>query len=77
MSATIQFPYYSMYTDVGNTAIHAIVLTAKSAKLSWVQTYKALSELAKSDPDMFGEAMDTMVREMVYDAIGSSENFYL
>jgi hypothetical protein len=35
---------------------------------------------AKFDYDKYGEAMDTVVREMVYDAIGASkrgEDFYV
>jgi hypothetical protein len=77
MSTVSTVPYYGMYTDEGNLAIHGIVATAKSAKLSWVQVYKAMRELADSNPDMFGESMDTMVREYVYDAIGASGDFYV
>ena len=71
---------YAMYSDEGNMAVHGIVTTAKSQNLSWKQTFKALRDLADSNPDMFGEAMDTMVREMVYDAIGADkrgECFYI
>ena len=71
---------YGMFSDEGNMAVHGIVATAKSQKLSWKQTFQALRELADSNPDMFGEAMDTMVRECVYDAIGAdqtSECFYI
>jgi hypothetical protein len=71
---------YGMFSDEGNMAVHGIVATAKSQKLSWKQTYQALRDLADSNPDMFGEAMDTMVRECVYDAIGAdqtSECFYI
>jgi hypothetical protein len=72
--------YYGMYSDEANMAVHGIVTTAKSQNLSWKQTFKALRDLADSNPDMFGEAMDTMVREMVYDAIGADkrgECFYI
>ena len=72
--------YYGMYSDEGNMAVHGIVTTAKSQNLSWKQTFKALRDLADSNPDMFGEAMDTMVREYVYDAIGADkrgECFYI
>ena len=71
---------YGMYSDEGNMAVHGIVTTAKSQNLSWEQTFKALRDLADSNPDSFGETMDTMVREMVYDAIGADkrgECFYL
>ena len=36
-------------------------------------------QLAESNEDLFGEAMDTMVRECVYDTLGCAqrgENFY-
>ena len=68
---------YGMFSNEGNMAVHGIVTTAKSQNLSWKQTYQALRDLADSNPDSFGEAMDTAVREYVYDAIGSNENFYL
>jgi hypothetical protein len=71
---------YGMYSNEGNLAVHGIVTTAKSQNLSWAQTYQALRDLADSNPDSFGEAMDTVVRECVYDAIGADkrgECFYL
>ena len=68
---------YAMYSDEGNMAVHGIVTTAKSQKLSWKQTFKALRDLADSNPDIFGEAMDTMVRECVYDAIGAEFQYHL
>jgi hypothetical protein len=71
---------YGMFSDEGNMAVHGIVTTAKNQNLSWKQTFQALRELADSNPDMFGEAMDTMVRECVYDAIGADkrgECFYI
>ena len=70
-------PYYGMYTDNGNMAVDAIVSAAKIAKLTWPETYQALRDLANSNPDSFGEAMDTMVREMVYDALGFTTDFYV
>ena len=72
--------YYGMYSDEGNMAVHGIVVAAKSQNLSWKQTFNALRDLADSNPDSFGEAMDTMVRECVYDAIGADkrgECFYI
>ena len=71
---------YGMFSDEGNMAVHGLVITAKNQKLTWDQTFQALRELADSNPDMFGEAMDTMVRECVYDAIGADkrgECFYI
>jgi len=71
---------YGMFSDEGNMAVHGIVTTAKSQNLSWNQTFKVLRELADSNSDMFGEAMDTVVRECVYDAIGADQRgecFYI
>jgi 2-methylisocitrate lyase-like PEP mutase family enzyme len=60
-------PDYSMYTELGNAAVHAIVVAARDNDLTWAQTYRALSELARQKE--FGEATDTAVRESVYDAL--------
>ena len=69
-------PDYAMYTELGNTAVHAVVVTAKVNRLTWAQTYQALFELAKQE--QFGEATDTAVREMVYSALGiKDESFYV
>jgi hypothetical protein len=69
-------PDYWMYTELGNTAVHAIVVAARVNKLTWAETRDALRELAKQDA--FGEATDTAVREMVYSALGiKDEPFYV
>ena len=69
-------PDYAMFTDLGNAAVHAIVVRARAERMTWAQTYRALRALAEQDE--FGEATDTMVREMVYDALGrTDENFYV
>ena len=69
-------PEYAMYTELGNVAVHAVVVTARTNQLTWAQTLQALRELAKQDA--FGEAMDTAVREMVYSALGiKDEPFYV
>jgi hypothetical protein len=36
-----------------------------------------LGNLAASDRAKFGEALDTVVREMVYDACNFTEEFYI
>lgn len=77
MTTLIDDISYGMYSEQGNLAVHGIVMTAKSQKLSWKQTYKAMRDLADSNPDMFGESMDTVVRECVYDALGYTEDFYV
>lgn len=68
---------YAMYTELGNAAVHAIVVAARANNLTWAQTYRALSKLSEQEP--FAEAMDTMVREYVYSALGyanSEQPFY-
>ena len=67
---------YGMFTELGNAAVHAIVVAAQANKLNWAQTLRALRTL--SELEQFGEAMDTMVHECVYDALGyKDEPFYL
>ena len=68
---------YAMFTELGNAAVHAIVVAARANDMTWAQTYRALQALAEQE--QFGEAMDTAVRECVYDALGfrhKGENFY-
>ena len=67
--------YYGMYTDAGNDAVHAIVEGAVSNDLTWLETYQCLVNLAEN-PD-FAEATDTMVREIVFDAISATGDFYV
>ena len=68
--------YFGMFTDEGNRAVEQLVLIAKYHQWTWPQTYAALGQLAESDYDRFGEAMDTAVREYVYDACGFKTEFY-
>lgn len=71
---------YGMFSPEGNEAVHDIVVQAVENSWHWAKTYAELRQLADSNEDMYGEAMDTMVREIVYDAIGADkrgENFYL
>ena len=67
--------YYGMFTEDGNACVHGIVTACRSANLSWAVAYQALGELAKNSK--FAEALDTMVREMGYDAIGADGPFYI
>jgi hypothetical protein len=74
--STVKVPDYGMYTDLGNAAVHAVVVAAKVKQLTWAQTVRALRAL--SDNDEFGEATDTAVREYVYHALGyQDESFYV
>ena len=67
--------YYGMFTDAGNAAVHAIVEQARASNLAWLEVYQELVRLA--DVEVFGEATDTMVREIVYDALGFNSDFYV
>ena len=69
-------PDYAMFTDLGNAAVHALVVAARANCMTWAETYRALCQLSKYKE--FGEATDTAVREMVYDALGvEDEDFYV
>ena len=69
-------PDYAMFTDLGNAAVHAIVVAARANQMTWAETYRALCQLSKQRE--FGEATDTAVREMVYCALGiENEPFYV
>ena len=59
-------PYYGMFSDQGTAAVHGIVLMSKVSGASWLSIWQALVNLKESDDDNFGEATDTMVREIVY-----------
>jgi hypothetical protein len=65
---------YDMFTELGNAAVHAVVVSARKSKLTWPETYRALCELGKQKD--FGEATDTAVRECVYSALGFRTPFY-
>jgi len=67
---------YGMFSEVGNVAVHGVVVAAITMNLTWPQTYKCLNMLAKSDYNKFGEAMDTDVREAVYSTCGFTSDFY-
>ena len=57
---------YGMFSDLGDAAVHGIVVSAKASGAPWLSIYQSLIDLAKSDYDRFGEATDTAVRESVY-----------
>lgn len=79
LNMTKQGRDYAMYTDIGNAGVHAVVEAARANQLNWAQTLRALRQLSESNEEVFGEAMDTAVRECVYDALGFAargESFY-
>ena len=66
---------YGMFTDKGNLAVLLIVEGAISNGLSWLEVYQCLVRL--SEQPGFEEALDTAVRELVYDAVGCTGDFYV
>ena len=68
---------FAMFTPEGNAAVGKIVQMAKSKGWDWNRTYAELCVLANSDAQLYGEATDTAVREVVYDACGFESNFYV
>lgn len=67
---------YGMFTEFGNDAIDAIVTRARVLKFDWPTTLNELVELKQKFPKDFGECMDTVVRESVYDELGFKTPFY-
>jgi hypothetical protein len=65
---------YGMFSDEGNNAVRLIVQNAKTYNLRWIDVYRELQDL--SELEGYGEAMDTAVREIVYDALAYKDNFY-
>jgi hypothetical protein len=65
---------YAMFSEIGNAAVHAIVVASRANNLTWPQTYRALCQL--SEQKEFGEATDTAVRECVYSALNFRTPFY-
>ena len=58
-------------------AVSGIVMYHRAVKSPWPVVYQNLRDLADSDYDRFGEAMDTEVREAVYTALNLTEDFYV
>ena len=70
--------YYGMFSDEGNEAVAQIVERGLLENRAWLEVYQDLVNLAESNRDRFGEATDTMVRDIVYEALGRfNENFYV
>lgn len=70
--------YFGMFSDEGNRAVHQIVERGLRDDLAWLEVYQDLVRLAESNRDRFGEAKDTVVRDMAYEALGRfNENFYV
>jgi hypothetical protein len=68
---------YGMFSDEGNKQIADIIEFHKNLKSDWATVYQNLRDLADSDYEKFGEAMDTEVRECVYTELGLTSDFYI
>jgi hypothetical protein len=68
---------YGMFTSAGDRAVGMLVDMAKAKGWDWPQTYRNLRLMTDSNPELYGEATDTVVREYVYDALGYDTPFYI
>jgi len=65
-------PSFGMFTELGNKAVHTIVMRSKLLGMHWLEVYQQLADLSKVEG--CEEATDTEVREAVYMAMGFHEN---
>ena len=66
---------YGMFTEAGNERVNTLVQFALNYDLDWPTVLVGLRNL--SNVEGFGEAMDTEVRECVYNALGMTSDFYI
>lgn len=74
MYVTKEVRDWAMFTEAGNMAVEALVLSAKERGLNWNQVYTELNKLSQLEG--FGEAMDTAVREVVYCAVATEDESF-
>lgn len=67
---------YRMYSEKGNQLVHRVVTEARVQGWDWPKTYRHLTLLARAHPKTAGEALDTVVREVVYTSLNYKTNFY-
>ena len=67
MSNNIVIPEYGMFTEEGDYEVFKIVDLAKRARLTWNQVKGLLQQLSSTEG--FEEAMDTVVRERVWEEL--------
>ena len=68
---------YGMFSEEGNKQIADIIEFHKNNKSTWPVVLQNLRDVDDSDYELFGEAMDTEVRECVYTALGFDTDFYV
>jgi hypothetical protein len=69
--------YFGMFTPEGNALVEKLVEIALVKGWDWNRTYRELETMASINPQVYGEATDTAVRERVYDACGFKTEFYI
>ena len=67
MSNNIVVPEFGMFTEEGDYEVYRIVDLAKRARLTWNQVKGLLQQLSSTEG--FEEAMDTVVRERVWEEL--------
>ena len=65
-------PYYGMFSDEGNAAVHEIVTVAYRINISWKVVMQMLEKLSRVKG--FEEATDTAVRDEVWFALSGRLN---
>ena len=68
--------YFGMYTEEGNEFVAKFVDKARQEGWDWPTTLKEITEIALTN-QKYAEIFDTMVREIIYDAIGATGEFYI
>jgi hypothetical protein len=63
---------YGMYTDAGDSAVDSIVEMARKHQLSWQTVHDMLEAICLEEA--YEEAIDTAVREAVYETLFGNQN---
>ena len=66
-----------MYTEAGNLMAEMLADSAVEFGWSWPVLYANMQKVAKAYPEQYGELMDTVVREMMYDRCKFTTDFYI
>ena len=66
---------YGMFSKDGAKAVSGLVMYHKAVQSPWPVVEASLRQLANHA--QFAEAFDTVVREMVYDELGLTSDFYI
>jgi len=66
-----------MYTEAGNLMAEMLCDSAVEFGWSWPVLYANMQKVANAYPEQYGELMDTVVREMMYDRCKFTTDFYI